>query len=540
LRYDNTQWVNSAVTTLPLVTSFNGLTGAVTGVTTGTANNFIALQSFTTGISASGGVTFAGTLQGTTANFTGLVSSTVGFSGAATNLTGNASGLTAGSASRVQIAEGAGTNYYLALANGAGNTGIFVDTSSPRWVYNASTGALTTSTGSVSAGFVYGIDGIYSNSITAYDTTSPIIINSPNFDGTSQPIVIGDFNGAGQGTLFTLDDANLKIEIGASNVDCSANMNVKGGNDLRFYVPGGFTYIGFKSPLTPPNNIIWTLPSADGSSNQVLTTNGSGILSWSTPSGGGLTAYVSSFNGLTGAVTGVSRINGLSGGVTLAAGTGITLSTIGNTITIASTGVYGVTASLDFSQIVNGIQLTISGTGASAGTVLSSINNVISVIPTISTAGATYSCILDSATPSYSSTTSQWSANLVLKPPFGTGVTYAETIIAAPITNVSFYITGLTGATFNDNWSSITGAALYHQEETYIIKTLTGITWVTDSMFLNCKVLGLTTADHTPEDAILEGVRFEINNILGGTGFDIIGHAPEGTYGKYTVKCLGQ
>jgi hypothetical protein len=53
-------------------------------------------------------------------------------------------------------------------------------------------------------------------------------------------------------------------------------------------------------------------------------------------------------------------------------------------------------------------------------------------------------------------------------------------------------------------------------------------------------VLGLTTADHTPEDAILEGVRFEIDNIVAGTGFDIIGHAPEGTYGKYSVKCLGQ
>ena len=42
------------------VISFNGLTGAVTGVTTGTANTFVALQSFTSGISASGGVTFTG------------------------------------------------------------------------------------------------------------------------------------------------------------------------------------------------------------------------------------------------------------------------------------------------------------------------------------------------------------------------------------------------------------------------------------------------------------------------------------------------
>jgi hypothetical protein len=41
------------------VQSFNGLTGAVTGVTTGTANNFIALQTFSAGISASGGITLS-------------------------------------------------------------------------------------------------------------------------------------------------------------------------------------------------------------------------------------------------------------------------------------------------------------------------------------------------------------------------------------------------------------------------------------------------------------------------------------------------
>jgi hypothetical protein len=52
--------------------------------------------------------------------------------------------------------------------------------------------------------------------------------------------------------------------------------------------------------------------------------------------------------------------------------------------------------------------------------------------------------------------------------------------------------------------------------------------------------MGLTSADHTAEDAIIEGVQFEINNIVGGTGFDIIGHAPEETYGKYTIECLGQ
>jgi hypothetical protein len=49
-----TGWENLSVTSLPLVSSFNGLTGAVTGVTTGVANTFGPLQSFTSGISAAG------------------------------------------------------------------------------------------------------------------------------------------------------------------------------------------------------------------------------------------------------------------------------------------------------------------------------------------------------------------------------------------------------------------------------------------------------------------------------------------------------
>lgn len=49
----------------------------------------------------------------------------------------------------------------------------------------------------------------------------------------------------------------------------------------------GTNYVGLKAPDALPANTIWTLPSADGSSGQVLSTNGAGVLSWTTPSGGG-------------------------------------------------------------------------------------------------------------------------------------------------------------------------------------------------------------------------------------------------------------
>ena len=76
------------------VASFNGLTGAVTGVTVGGTNVFTALNTFNAGISAAGGVTLAGTLQGTTANFTGLISFTAGLSGTGITLSGNLSAAT--------------------------------------------------------------------------------------------------------------------------------------------------------------------------------------------------------------------------------------------------------------------------------------------------------------------------------------------------------------------------------------------------------------------------------------------------------------
>ena len=69
------------------VVSFNGITGAVTGVTAGGANTFTALNSFSAGISAAGGVTFSGTFSGATASFSKLLSASAGVSASALTVT---------------------------------------------------------------------------------------------------------------------------------------------------------------------------------------------------------------------------------------------------------------------------------------------------------------------------------------------------------------------------------------------------------------------------------------------------------------------
>lgn len=57
----------------------------------------------------------------------------------------------------------------------------------------------------------------------------------------------------------------------------------------------GTNYVGFKAPASITTNLVWTLPSADGTANQVLSTDGSGVLSFATASSGGVSANDQAF-----------------------------------------------------------------------------------------------------------------------------------------------------------------------------------------------------------------------------------------------------
>jgi hypothetical protein len=51
-------------------------------------------------------------------------------------------------------------------------------------------------------------------------------------------------------------------------------------NEVRFEDATGGQYIGLKAASTVSSSITFTLPTADGTSGQALTTNGSGTLSF--------------------------------------------------------------------------------------------------------------------------------------------------------------------------------------------------------------------------------------------------------------------
>lgn len=72
-----------------------------------------------------------------------------------------------------------------------------------------------------------------------------------------------------------LDDLFIKGDIGVMNQ-----------NEIRFYEDNsnGYNYSAFKAPAALTANKTFTLPDGDGSSGQYLSTNGSAVLSWATPS----------------------------------------------------------------------------------------------------------------------------------------------------------------------------------------------------------------------------------------------------------------
>jgi phage-related tail fiber protein len=58
-------------------------------------------------------------------------------------------------------------------------------------------------------------------------------------------------------------------------------------SDLRFGEATGHggNWVAFQGAATIAANVTWTLPAADGTSGQLLSTNGSGTLSWASDTG---------------------------------------------------------------------------------------------------------------------------------------------------------------------------------------------------------------------------------------------------------------
>jgi hypothetical protein len=82
-------------------------------------------------------------------------------------------------------------------------------------------------------------------------------------------------------TLTSASNLDITVEpAGTGRFLINGNAQLLAQGDLRFADADSSNWVAFQSPATVASNVTWTLPAIDGSNNQVLTTNGNGLLSW--------------------------------------------------------------------------------------------------------------------------------------------------------------------------------------------------------------------------------------------------------------------
>lgn len=121
-------------------------------------------------------------------------------------------------------------------------------------------------------------------------------------NGTGDLILTTNQGAANQGVIRIYDGANGNIELlpnGTGSILVGGNSTQ--ATELRFMEDGdnGTNYVALKANDTLAANTTYTLPTADGTNGQVLQTNGSGVLSWSSASGGVPTTRNITINGTT-------------------------------------------------------------------------------------------------------------------------------------------------------------------------------------------------------------------------------------------------
>lgn len=354
--YANPTWLTSLgwakVTGTPSTLSGYGITDGVS--TSGSYSN-------PTWITSISGSIVSGNITGNAANVTGTVAVANGGTGATTAATARANILPSYATNATKIlAVNAGETDVAWVTAGGGGIGDVVgpasSTDNAVARFDGTTGKLiqnsaftVNDSGEVMAGTwtANTIGRLYGGTGQTSYTNGQLLIGNTSGGLTKATLTAGSnitiTNGDGAITIAstgggTPGGSNTEIQFnnsgsfgGSSRLTWSSGTNSLWLNyqtALRFYDSFSATYVAFRAATNVPSSVTWTLPSADGSSGQVLSTNGAGTLSWATASGGGSSTILENDSTISTSYTLTTGKNGLSvGPVTINTGVAVTVPT---------------------------------------------------------------------------------------------------------------------------------------------------------------------------------------------------------------------
>ena len=207
----------------------------------------------------------------------------------------------------------------------AANTSIAIDTSQViSGIFPIARGGTNTNATPTAGTVAYGTGSAIAYS--AVGTAGQALVSNGASAPSWSTITSSQWVTSGANIYYTTGNVGIGTTSPSSALDVKGTLRLSGASS---------GYVGL-APAAAAGSTTYTLPSADGSANQVLRTNGSGVLSWVT-SGSGTVTSVSG----TGTVSGLS----LSGTVTTSGNL-----TLGGTLSLTSGD---ITSGLGFTPYSN-------------------------------------------------------------------------------------------------------------------------------------------------------------------------------------------
>lgn len=285
-------------------------TSGATGATGATGNNGTNGATGATGATGNSGSNGATGSTGATGN-TGATGPVGAVSGAVTyGSTDNKVSIVANNSTAMTI-----------LANG--NVGI--GTTSPSYNFDVNGGT-------IGAGTVRGTNNSWINLTGASALEFYTANNKRMYINSGGQVIFPDTSGTAPAFQVQTSSAYFSGNVGIGTTSPGSALDLVGTMRFEGSTSG---YVGLRAPATAGNNTL-TLPTSNGTSGYVLSTDGSGNLSWVSPTSGATGATGNNgTNGATGA-TGATGNNGTNGA------TGATGAT-GNNGSTGSSGATGAT-----------------------------------------------------------------------------------------------------------------------------------------------------------------------------------------------------